>query len=78
MALEKNSVGIIVLIAFIGALIGTVVSKMIVVLIPATGGFLKATSVDLFLNLEIIRLGIKFNFISVIGVIGALLIFRKI
>ncbi|MCK4907720.1 MAG: hypothetical protein KAR07_07825 [Spirochaetes bacterium] len=78
MAFEKRNTGLILLISFIGALIGTILSKLLVLIIPALGPIIKSLSVDLSINLNVLRAGMSFDIVSVIGVVVSLLIFRKI
>jgi len=80
-AFDKNRTGTILLVSLIGALTGTVFGKLAGLIIPAIDRLLNAggaLSVNLQMNLHVINVGFNFNLASVIGVVVALLIFRKI
>lgn len=81
MAWDKQRPATILLVCLIGALIGTVLGKLLGLVIPALNPLLNAggaLAVNLQLNLEVVNIGMHFNLASVVGVLAALLIFRRI
>lgn len=81
MAWDRQRTGTILLVSLIGALIGTVFGKLLGLLIPALDRLLNAggpLSVNLQMNLHVVNIGFHFNLASVVGVVAALLLFRRI
>lgn len=76
-ARTAHSAGMIFLVCLLGALIGTVLSKLLLLLLPALEGIFKP-GVNLDLNLEVIRFQIRFNVGSVLGIAAALLVYRRL
>ena len=81
MAWDRQRTGTILLVSLIGALTGTVFGKLLGLLIPALDRLLNAggpLSVNLQMNLHVVNIGFHFNLASVVGVVVALLLFRRI
>ena len=70
---ERFSIGWLVFVSFLGALGGVVFGKVCVLLVPALKTVFHQ-GVDLSIDLEIIRFGMRFNVAAVFGVAVALFI----
>jgi hypothetical protein len=75
--MQKQGIGMIVLVCLLGALVGTVLGRLLVELLPGLAGILTPAA-DLSLNLEVLSFGLRFNLAAVLGVAGALLVYRKL
>jgi len=77
MAIERNKFGMLALLSLIGALIGTVLGRLLENLIPAFSGVLKVGT-KLSIDLDVLRFGMDFNIASILGIVITFLIYRKI
>ena len=76
MAKRENRVGMVLLVCFLGALAGVVFAQLLIAVFPGLEDFF-SLGVDLSFSLHIIHAGFRFNVAAVIGIIAALLIWRK-
>lgn len=74
--MERYSVSWMIFFTLLGALCGTVLGQVVVLLIPASAVILDQ-GVNLSLDLHAVSLGVRFNVASVLGVTAVLLIFWR-
>ena len=77
MAIERNRVGMLVMLSLIGALIGTVIGRLLEKIIPAFSGIL-TVGTKLSIDLDVLRFGMDFNIASILGIVITFLIYRKL
>jgi len=74
---RENRFGMVVLVCLLGALAGAVFAQLLVMLLPGLEEFF-SLGVDLSFNLHVIHGGIRFNVAAVLGIIVALIIWRRV
>ena len=77
MASERQSLSLFLLVGLIGALIGAVAGKILVELVPVLSPLLTIGTGPIGLDLQVLVFRLNFNLASILGMIGALLAFRR-
>ena len=68
--------GMVILVCLLGALGGIVIARLLVVLFPGLAVVFEP-GLDLGFDLHVLRVGIRFNIAAVLGIIAALLVWRR-
>ena len=70
-------VSVIILTCFLGALVGIVLGRALVALLPGLAPVFNP-GIDLSFDIHVLHAGFRFNLAGVLGVIGALLVWRRL
>jgi len=72
----ERRVSMIILVCFLGALGGVVMGRLLVVLLPGLQAVFDP-GIDLSFDIHVLKAGIRFNIAAILGIVGALLVWRK-
>ncbi|MDR2733049.1 MAG: hypothetical protein LBC99_00220 [Spirochaetota bacterium] len=73
---RDNRVGMVILVCFLGALAGVIFAQLLIAIFPGLEDFFML-GVDVGFDLHIIRAGFRCNVAAILGIIAALLIWRR-
>ena len=72
-----SRVSVIILVCVLGALAGIVLGRVLVALLPGLAPVF-SPAIDLSFDIQVLHAGFRFNLAGVLGVIGALLVWRRL
>ena len=78
MTFQSGNTGFFFCFMLIGAILGSALGALIVKIVPSLSILTKNLTGPIGLNLEIISFSLKLNLSAIIGLIGGVIIFRKI
>lgn len=73
----ERRVGMVILVCFLGALGGVVIGRLLVLLLPGLDVVFRP-GVELSFDIHVLKAGIRFNIAAVLGVVVALLAWRRL
>lgn len=73
----ERRVGMVILVCVLGALGGVVFGRLLVVLLPGLDVVFRP-GIDLGFDIHVLRAGIRFNIAAVLGIVAALLVWRRL